>query len=159
MVKVSSSVSASLLVLRSTGTSCIRDNILAAAFLLASFLDVPLPEEKQQIEIWCTKKWPLFDDKPEKHFCSEWVSLISTLLDGTTYCPYFLHNVQEKKDNAFYRFQQISRLCRSLWTLCGVLDQTPGWQCTLANAILSAPPTPGKEVYKQLFLKAEGMQL
>lgn len=51
MVKVSSSVSASLLVLRSTGTSCIRDNILAAAFLLASFLDVPLPEEKQQIEI------------------------------------------------------------------------------------------------------------
>lgn len=71
MVKVSSSVSASLLVLRSTGTSCIRDNILAAAFLLASFLDVPLPEEKQQIEICCTKKGPLIDDKPEKDFCSD----------------------------------------------------------------------------------------
>lgn len=42
-LKVSSSASASLLLLRSTGTSCIRESILAAAFLLASFLDVPLP--------------------------------------------------------------------------------------------------------------------
>ena len=49
MVNVSSSASASLLFLGSTGTSCIRDNILAAAFLLASFLDVPLPEEEQGI--------------------------------------------------------------------------------------------------------------
>lgn len=45
MWKLSSSGSASLLVLKSTGTSCIRDNILAAAFLLASFLEVPLPVE------------------------------------------------------------------------------------------------------------------
>lgn len=49
MVNVSSSASASLLVLRSTGTSCIRDNILAAAFLLASFLDVPLPRDELKI--------------------------------------------------------------------------------------------------------------
>lgn len=50
MLNVSSSGSASLLVLRSTGTSCIRDNILAAAFLLASFLEVPLPEMKTDAE-------------------------------------------------------------------------------------------------------------
>lgn len=50
MVNVSSSVSASLLVLRSTGTLCIRDNILAAAFLFASFFEVPLPGEEQEIE-------------------------------------------------------------------------------------------------------------
>lgn len=45
MLNVSSSVSASLVLRRSTGTSCIRDNILAAAFLLANFLEVPLPGE------------------------------------------------------------------------------------------------------------------
>lgn len=49
MVNVSSSVSASLLVLRSTGTSCMRDNIFAAAFLFASFLDVPLPVDAQEM--------------------------------------------------------------------------------------------------------------
>lgn len=49
MVNVSSSMSASLLVLRSTGTSWIRDNILAAAFLLASFLDVPLPMDELEV--------------------------------------------------------------------------------------------------------------
>ncbi len=49
-VNVSSSVSASLLVLRSTGTSCIRDSILAAAFLFASFFEVPLPGEEQEIK-------------------------------------------------------------------------------------------------------------
>lgn len=48
-LNVSSSGSASLLVLKSTGTSCIRDNILAAAFLLASFLEVPLPGGNPEI--------------------------------------------------------------------------------------------------------------
>lgn len=63
MVNVSSSVSASLLVLRSTGTSCIRDNIFAAAFLLASFLEVPLPGEEQEIERGCTSK--MTDNEPD----------------------------------------------------------------------------------------------
>lgn len=49
-LNVSSSASASLLVLRSTGTSCIRDNILAAAFLLASFFEVPLPKREKERE-------------------------------------------------------------------------------------------------------------
>lgn len=48
--KLSSSGSASLFVLKSTGTSWIRDNILAAAFLLASFFEVPLPVDKEAIK-------------------------------------------------------------------------------------------------------------
>lgn len=43
MLKVSSSASASWLLRMSTGTLWIRESIFAAAFLLASFFDVPLP--------------------------------------------------------------------------------------------------------------------
>lgn len=48
------------------------------------------------------------------------------------------------KQSAIYRFLRISPLCRSLWTLCDALVQTPGWPCTPASAILSAPPIPGR---------------
>lgn len=48
---------------------------------------------------------------------------------------------------ATYLFPQISRLCRSWWTLCGGQDQTPEWQYTLEDASPFAPPAPGRTTH------------
>ena len=60
-------------------------------------------------------------------------------------CTQTYTHIDWMKYSAFYRFPRISRLCRSWWTPFDVQDQTPEWPCTLASAILSAPPAPDRE--------------